>query len=57
MTVRVGCCPIAECLSLVAFGPWNEGNPPKPNAQLKGVVLLKYSDFAAEQQHKCQHCY
>ena len=38
--------------TLVAFGPWNEGNPPKPNAQLKGVVLLKYSDITAEQQHK-----
>jgi len=43
---------VSQGPTLVAFGPWNEGNPPKPNTQLKGVVLLKYSDVTAEQQHK-----
>lgn len=38
--------------TLIAFGPWNEGNPPKPGAELKGVVLLKYSAITDEKQHK-----
>ena len=38
--------------ALVAFGPWNSGNPPKPGSQVKGKVLLKYSAITDEKQHK-----
>ena len=37
--------------TLIAFAPWNKGNPPQPNAQLNGTVLLKYSDVTAEDKH------
>lgn len=37
--------------TLVAFGPWNHGNPPEAGARLDAKVLLKYSDVTAEQQH------
>ncbi|OQX26124.1 MAG: hypothetical protein BWK80_12025 [Desulfobacteraceae bacterium IS3] len=29
--------------SLYAYGPWNEGNPPPPNAELSYTTLLQYS--------------
>ncbi|MCK4623750.1 MAG: hypothetical protein KAV00_00430 [Phycisphaerae bacterium] len=43
---------VSQGPTLIAFGPWNEGNPPKPGAKLKGAVLLKYSTFGDEKQHK-----
>jgi len=45
---------VSQGPTLVAFGPWNEGNPPEPNAQLKGVVLLKYSDVTSEENRTMQ---
>ncbi len=29
--------------SLIAYGPWNEGNPPPPNTSLSNIPLLFYS--------------
>jgi hypothetical protein len=34
--------------SLLAYGPWNEGNPPAPNSTLSAVPLLLYTDVTAE---------
>ncbi len=33
--------------SLLAYGPWNEGNPPAPNSTLSAVPLLLYTDVTA----------
>jgi hypothetical protein len=33
--------------SLLAYGPWNEGNPPPPNSTLSAVPLLLYADVTA----------
>jgi len=33
----------AQGPSILAIGPWNEGNPPPPDTPLKAVCLLKYS--------------
>jgi len=33
----------AQGPSLIAYGPWNEGNPPAPNASLSNIPLLLYS--------------
>ncbi len=33
--------------SLIAFGPWNEGNPPPPGARLSAVPLLLYTNILA----------
>jgi len=38
--------------SLLAFGPWNDGNPPRAGARLKCKPLLLYSDVTAPTQHK-----
>jgi beta-lactamase superfamily II metal-dependent hydrolase len=34
--------------SLLAYGPWNEGNPPAPNSTLSAEPLLLYTDVTAE---------
>ena len=34
--------------ALLAIGPWNEGNPPRPDSTIPAVPLLLYTDFAAE---------
>jgi hypothetical protein len=34
--------------SLLAYGPWNEGNPPAANSTLSAVPLLLYTDVTAE---------
>jgi hypothetical protein len=34
--------------SILAYGPWNEGNPPPPNSTLSAVPLLLYTDVTAE---------
>jgi len=33
----------AQGPSLIAYGPWNEGNPPPPNSSLSNIPLLLYS--------------
>jgi len=33
----------AQGPSLIAYGPWNEGNPPSPNSSLSNIPLLLYS--------------
>jgi hypothetical protein len=38
----------AQGPSLLAHGPWNEGNPPAPNSTLSAVPLLLYADVTAE---------
>ena len=42
---------VSQGPTLVAYGPWNQGNPPKPGAELPGKVLLKYSAITDEVQH------
>lgn len=37
--------------TLIAYGPWNQGNPPAAGAELPGVVLLRYSAITDEQQN------
>jgi hypothetical protein len=37
--------------SLIAYGPWNEGNPPAPGATLPAVPLLLYTAYDAEDDH------
>jgi hypothetical protein len=40
--------------SLFAYGPWNEGNPPPPNAELSYVTLIQYtleSDYQSDPSH------
>ncbi len=37
--------------SLLAFGPWNEGNPPPPGAHLAATPLILYSDILAGDDH------
>lgn len=34
--------------SLIAYGPWNEGDPPPPGATLPAVPLLLYTPYDAE---------
>jgi hypothetical protein len=34
--------------SLLAYGPWNEGNPPPPNSTLSAVPLHLYTNVTAE---------
>jgi len=34
--------------SLLAYGPWDEGNPPPPGAELPATPLLLYTDVTAE---------
>jgi hypothetical protein len=36
--------------SLIAYGPWNEGNPPPPDATLLAVPLLLYTPYGAEEE-------
>ncbi len=37
--------------SVIAIGPWNDGNPPAAGTKLKAVCLLKYSTVVDEEQH------
>ncbi|UCH87410.1 MAG: hypothetical protein JSU97_03195, partial [Dehalococcoidia bacterium] len=38
----------AQGPALLAYGPWNEGNPPAPDSTLSAVPLLLYTDVTAE---------
>jgi hypothetical protein len=38
--------------TLIAYGPWNDGNPPKAGAAVKATPLLRYSSVTDEVQHK-----
>ena len=37
--------------SLVAYGPWNEGNPPAPGSQLQANPLLLYTDVTSPDEY------
>jgi len=37
--------------SLIAYGPWNQGNPPEPGSTLAAVPLLLYSPYDAQDDH------
>ena len=37
--------------SLFAYGPWSDGNPPAPGAELATVPLLLYTNILAADQH------
>ena len=37
--------------SLFAYGPWSNGNPPTPGAELSTVPLLLYSNILSDDQH------
>ncbi len=38
----------AQGPSLLAYGPWNEGNPPTPNSMLSAIPLLMYGNVYTE---------
>ncbi|UCE20297.1 MAG: hypothetical protein JSV84_08165 [Gemmatimonadota bacterium] len=37
--------------SLLAYGPWNEGNPPAPGSQLQTAPLLLYTDVTSPDEY------
>ncbi len=43
---------VSQGPTLIAFGPWNQGNPPAPGTKLDAKVLLQYSAITDEVQHK-----
>ncbi|NIA20636.1 MAG: hypothetical protein GWP05_01425 [Anaerolineaceae bacterium] len=38
--------------TIFAYGPWNEGNPPKAGATVRATTLLQYSSVTDQVQHK-----
>ncbi len=44
---EAGCCGGAQGPALYAFGPWLDGNPPAPGAELSAIALLFYPQVVA----------
>lgn len=38
---------VGEGPTLYAYGPWNQGNPPRPGTVIQDVTLLRYGEFGS----------